>query len=537
MPARWPACISAFTLARASAVPRLVNSGSSLLASWAGCDFSFDLDAKAAPLRKIVPEWTLKRAETAASSTEAYGGFVQIDTSYASLVDAPLEEIVARAAKGHQQAFDSLVERNPFAGIAAERPVRALAALGHAVAELSDIVSAWQTFLGAQARRSDKRRLAALIAWRLMRLPGELLAQIGSAAASWLRDCHKLLLGQDWAACRGLWSRLVPLIRAQVDTQRSARVRRGRPRWAEEAINTPTGHLAEVLMDAPTLVVLTANSGLPEEWIGDSNMLLSFPGDGRRFSLVLFGTRLNFLFAVDPVWTEASLLPLLDQDSEDRDALLAGFFWRPHISGRTFYSRMKPTLFARAMEPSDFGDVHQEVVGNLILDGWRMIDDETEERWVSDNELRNILIRTQDEFRTRVLWQVEHWPSTNEKIGFLTEVWPKQKVAKSPVVSRNLLRIALRSDTEFMEVADAILPLVSEVEDRNLAFTEFHDPQWKVPDRFPEKLLALLWAVLPANPSLWPYQTVNVLQRLGAADQRLLRDERLIELNRRWNAR
>jgi hypothetical protein len=56
-------------------------------------------------------------------------------------------------------------------------------------------------------------------------------------------------------------------------------------------------------------------------------------------------------------------------------------------------------------------------------------------------------------------------------------------------------------------------------------------------DLYPQQTLALLYAVLPDNVVVWPYGIEAILQRIGEADESLKLDERLLELNRKWNSR
>jgi hypothetical protein len=58
-----------------------------------------------------------------------------------------------------------------------------------------------------------------------------------------------------------------------------------------------------------------------------------------------------------------------------------------------------------------------------------------------------------------------------------------------------------------------------------------------VVDQYPEKTLTVLWAILPEDVTVWPYSMEETLQRIGNADPSLLKDHRLVELKRRWNAR
>jgi len=56
-------------------------------------------------------------------------------------------------------------------------------------------------------------------------------------------------------------------------------------------------------------------------------------------------------------------------------------------------------------------------------------------------------------------------------------------------------------------------------------------------DLYPQQTLALLHAVLPDNVAAWPYGIEAILHQIGEADENLRLDERLIELNRKWNSR
>jgi hypothetical protein len=56
-------------------------------------------------------------------------------------------------------------------------------------------------------------------------------------------------------------------------------------------------------------------------------------------------------------------------------------------------------------------------------------------------------------------------------------------------------------------------------------------------DQYPEKTLALLSSILPEDATAWPYGIETALERIADADPSLLRDRRLVELKRRWNAR
>jgi hypothetical protein len=81
---------------------------------------------------------------------------------------------------------NSLVENDPFAGLATELPVRAFSALVTAAKRDEYPEWAWRTFLNSTARKQDKPKLSALIAERISRCPNNVLAEFIHPAADWL---------------------------------------------------------------------------------------------------------------------------------------------------------------------------------------------------------------------------------------------------------------------------------------------------------------------------------------------------------------
>jgi hypothetical protein len=158
--------------------------------------------------------------------------------------------------------------------------------------------------------------------------------------------------------------------------------------------------------------------------------------------------------------------------------------------------------------------------------------------------MRDILLNADDDFRSNTLWHLERWSQKKEEGGwgaklpvFLSEVWPRHKKAKSPRISARLCDLAFSDAAIFSKIADIVLPLVSEINQEHIMFHNLTNANNNIVDQFPEKTLALLFAVLPQNVSAWPYGIEDTLERIGVADPSLLSDGRLVELKRRWNAR
>jgi hypothetical protein len=132
---------------------------------------------------------------------------------------------------------------------------------------------------------------------------------------------------------------------------------------------------------------------------------------------VVFAFRLNFFVTIDPIWSEANLLAVIDQEGSDRDALLSGFFANPKI-GHALFGRLKPILLTLVMRRRSNPHVAQRDLSDVALLGWTILDNQTGERYVSNDEMRDVLLKADDSFRTHTLWSIGHWPSATDKITF-----------------------------------------------------------------------------------------------------------------------
>ena len=513
-----------------------------------GCKLSSTAREQAKLLRTAVPDWKEEYGVKAADSLEGRSGFVRTNTSHEELRDKPLSQVLLQAKESSGRSDDFLVENDPFAGLASQRPVRAFAALNYA-AERGDFPEwAWRRFLNSQARKNDKSRLVWLIANRLARYPNEQLATILRPATDWLRDASSKLNIECIPVFDSILRKLVGILRTSPNEGRSGIVRGSKePDWTMEAINSPTGKIAEALFKDPRKDDLHQNQGFPSEWLAHAEALLKLPHDLRRHTLVIFFHSLNWFFAVDPNWTEQHLLPLLQgDDTDDRDAAWSGFLWGARTPDRELYMRLKTDMLDFAANSLPSRRSHGEIIAGMILAGWGSVDDASGERCISNDEMRSLLLTVDDEFRSRVLWQAQRWSDEKNEnshkrwrglLSELLQIWPRQLSARSPNTSARLCELAFSSEDQFPEIAALVLPLLSKIERDHLMLPELRRSGDNIVDRYPEQALALLFAVLPGNALAWPYGMEGILQRIGEANSALNIDDRLISLRRRWDAR
>jgi hypothetical protein len=511
-----------------------------------GCDFDFDFDAESSKLRKLASKWKEEYATNAVASMEARSGWVRTNTEYSELLKVPLVDVLKKALELRGRTHEPFVKSDPFAGLASRRPARAFAALTKAT-KLNDYSPwAWRTFLNADERKSDKPRFLALIAGRISRLPTSALVEVIYPVSEWLSISGKVLVEKYPTQFEHVWKKIISILRSKPEIAKSSIVRGSKePDWIEEAVSAPVGKLAQALMNDPQKQGIDAGKGFPFPWISRVEELLSLEGDLHRYALVMFGFNLEWFFAIDRVWTEKNLISVLEKEGDDQSALWAGFFWPATVPGHELYGRLKPQLLRLAKEKSIARHHHSEILAGILLAGWGTFDGGTGSRYVTDAEMRDVLVNADDDFRLETLWQLERLSSEKEeKDGnwarqlplFLTEVWPRQKSAKSPRISAKLCDLAFSDAITFPERVDSILPLVTKIDTEYFGLYDLIVDD-SVVNRHPEKTLELLWTVLPENAALWPPATEEVLERLGKADSTLLKDPQLVELKRRWNAR
>ncbi|MDY4380036.1 SIR2 family protein [Pectobacterium brasiliense] len=514
----------------------------------AGCKLSSATNKQAKLLRTVVPDWREDYGAKAADSKEGRSGFVRTNTSHEVLLDIPLSRILLQAKKHSSRSEDFLVKNAPFAGLSVQRPVRAFAVLTYAAKQGSFPEWAWQQFLSSEARKNDKPRLVHLIAERLTRYQNEQLVTILDPVTNWLRDVSTKLNTECLPIFDLILTKLVSVLRESPNGGRSAIIRgSNKPDWAMEAINSPTGKIAQVLFNDPRQNNLYPNQGLPSKWLAHTEALLALPDDLRRYSLVIFFHNLNWFFTIDPKWTEQHLLPVLQgNNTDDRDSVWSGFLWGAKTPNIELYMRLKNDMLEFATNPLPSRSSYGEIIVGMILAGWGTVNDATGERCISNDEMRSLLLTVDDEFRSRVLWQAQRWSKNQNEnshkrweglLSELLQIWPRQLSARSPNTSARLCELAFSSGEQFPTLAALVLPLLSRIERDHLMLPELRRPESNIIDQYPEQALALLYTILQDNALAWPYGIEGILQKIGEADSSLNSDERLISLKRRWDAR
>ncbi|MFC4298381.1 SIR2 family protein [Castellaniella hirudinis] len=513
-----------------------------------GCRISASARKKIKLLRAIVPDWKEEYGLKAAESLESRGGWVRKDTTHDELANTSLSCLLQRAQDLSGRSEDFLVEKDPFAGLAAQRPIRAFSALTYSAKRGDFPEWAWQRFLSSEARKNDKRKLIVLIAERLASYSNKKVSIVIRPAADWLRDVSKALSTECPSVFDRIFTKLIDVLRESPSEGGSGIVRGSDgPDWTMEAINSPTGRMAEALFNDPRMGDLNRNQGFPPEWIVLAELLLALPGDLSRYALVIFFHNLNWFFSIDKEWTERFLLSVFEEGDEDtRNAAWSGFLWGSKVPNRELYMRLKNDMVEFALKPLPVRRSHGEVIASILLAGWGTVDEATGERCISDEEMHELLLSAGDDFRSRILWLAQRWSGEDTegsqgrwrgKVSELLGIWPRQLSARTPNTSARLCELAFSSGDKFPTIVALVLPLLSKIEKEHLMLPELHRSGSSAVEKHPEQALALLYAILPDNSLSWPYEIEGMLEQISTANSSLDRDDRLIALKRRWDSR
>lgn len=498
-----------------------------------GLEPGFDADAVRAQLLKEVPGWTVEDAEDEVYRSSSRGGWVATDTEPAALSDVPIGELLDTSDALSGRSSDFLVERRPFKGVAEKWPVRALAALVRSARSGETRKREWSDFLGHDARAKDPLRLKMLIAKRLASLPKEVFRTNLQSISFWLKGAGPAVSAISRLSYLRLWERIVQTALERPEEARSSIVSDSRRDWVTAAINSPVGRMTALLCDefaweGPDYEKMT------DAWRARADRLLLLDGDLRCHLMAILGTRLKWLYYVDPDWTDRQVISPIEHDPKDpaSQATLSSLIRYGGQWSAPLFSRLKGQLIALAAQ-----DEADEEEGALVslLRGWNSNDPEGR-RMVSDEELREALIAAGDRGRCSVLRHLDRWSQQaqdwSKAVEFIEKVWPRQLIAKTPAAASALAGLALSAGEQMPAVTRAVLPLLTAADNGWADSILIRRSDDNMVERFPEEHLALLHAALGTDVRTWAYGTHGLIDGLGRIAS-VNRDPRLVELRRR----
>ena len=513
------------------------------------CNLDLNLDKVTEKLRVKAPEWQPEYAKRAAESHDGRFGYMRTDTDWSDLKDAPLTEIIKKAQSKKRRNFRKFTEYAPFAGLCDDRPVRAISALSTEMKAGKFHSKFWEKYLSRSSRKNDTNRLKLLTAGRICQIPNKDFKDILLTASIWFEDNGPELREKNLKMFETLWEKFITTIKKYRSSSVSALVRQEDREidWTGEAINSASGNLAELHMTDPVKDNLKIGGGCPISWLKKVNQLLNLPNDANRYAMVIFSFNLRWFHLIDPKWTEKNLINIIENDNaqrEDKDAIWSGFMWGARFPHEQLFLKLKPHLL-KIVSTRSTNRRHDEVLSGLLLSGWGLKDNNNKQ-YISNEELRNVLSATDEDFRNQILCHLGRWAKDetstwdNKVLGFLQNVWPKDKKVRTSKTSARLFQIALEQKKYFPAVSKQVAQMISKVGNEHVFFPESINSDGETDEesnaeKYPEDYLNLLYAFLHDQPERWSYGVTDVLKIIEEARPTLLNDPRLIEIKARLN--
>lgn len=507
-----------------------------------GCTFTFNLEKETQKLMKLAPNWKTEYAQKADRSLQGRGGSVRTNTDYDELLATPLKELLGKAMQIASNREEFLLERKPFSGLSEEKSLRAFSALTLASKQNNYPEWAWRTFLYAQSRETDKITFTALIAARILFIPAEQVQGIIYPLITWYEKIAKRLLQYSPDLFDQLWNRFIHLLTMYPELGESGIKSNSKYyEWVTHAINTPEGKLVDLLIDIVPDDI-TPDKKFPEKWIIYVEQLLHLPQNSYCFALVRLSQNLNWFFYIDQEWTRKKLLPFLETSVNDKEAFFAGFLKSSNVPAIDLYQILKSHMLELAGANGDSKRFGSNLAGMLLI-GWGEVDSDSRERLVSDNEMRSVLISSDENFRLMILSNLLRWLSEestdwDEKIPiFLQKIWPRHKKVKSALISARLCDLAFSNQRVFSKIIDIVIVLVRGSSTGQIQLPSFRTIKATIINEYSENVLDLLFVILSENAQQWPYGMNDVLDKIITANSSLSINFKFIELKRRWNIR
>jgi hypothetical protein len=509
-----------------------------------GCSLLSDINNITENLKPLVPRWTEKAIPYEIKENITRGGMVRTEKNYSKLSDLPLEQILTKSEELRGRTDDFLIEAEPFAGLVEDYPIKSFKCL-HLASESGTFYEwAWRIFLNHNKRKDDNPKFIALIAERLSRYSSNNITPLVRDIGYWFKAVSGVLSTRFPSSYRSILTKLTDLVAVYPDCFQTSLIRSNtRKDSVMEAINSPVASVIEGMFKESW--VDETKEGIPREWLENIEKFTAEGGDLYRYALVICNRNLGWFYAREEKWTEKYLLSAISSDDEETiQAFWSGFFGSGKVPGPELFRVLKKPMLKFAHQNELGQEGYGKVMVSNVLAGWTSTDEETNSPYISNKELRELLVRTDDDFRSQVLWRIKFLCSKDEDgswlerlIVLLQDVWPKQISAKSPSTTKKLCDLAFTNEKIFAKVSHLIQPLLVKVNNEHNSIPHLGRRNEKIIENHPEKVLSILHVVLSNDSRRWPYHVNDVFIGIEQADPNLRYDERLIELKRKWNSR
>ena len=422
------------------------------------------------------------------------------------------------------------IGRDAFRGFVLSKPVKATLALRRVAARGRWPASIWQGFLWALAGfgepKRPQRRLKECVARLLAEAPEELFANVGSAAAGFVKDLAEEHGTDRESELRTLWTKAW----SGIGTDQPETSELNEP--LTDALNHAAGKLAEAALIRLWKYEPKTGAGLPPSVRPYFDSIGTDPAG--RLGRVMLATNLHPLFAIDPEWTREHLVARLSRArSEEANSLWDGYGSSPRVGPNLLKAFKEPFLemLCNGLEASRRERNLTGLFMAICLDAPSELAAEEIHR-VVDSVSEDALQTTLDSLKNRLRGEGEErariW---REKVRpWLETYWPRSAARNTAGTSLAMLQLLVECGDAFPDAVAWSLPYLRPLVGHGL----FGLGGNQHVGQHPESMLELLDTVIVEEdlPVHQKSPLLKILNQLGAAKPALKEDSRFQRLYR-----
>ena len=276
---------------------------------------------------------------------------------------------------------------------------------------------------------------------------------------------------------------------------------------------------------------------LPETLVTIFTELCNTEIEKYRHGRVLLASHVVSLYRVDPDWTMEYLVPLFDWHHLEVEALSvwAGFLRSPRLYG-PLLSVIKQPMLETANHYEKFGSQHAQQYADFLTFAALDLGDlfSIEELATATRNLPPAGLKNVARTLTRALegagdQRVEYWQ--NRALPFFQQIWPQDEALATPQISEDLGHLCVAAGDAFPEALDILYYWLKPGNPPTLIFLLRRLREAEICQRFPERALTFLEAIVGPEAEWVPEELRQCLNDIRQADQQLAAAERFTRLN------
>lgn len=245
--------------------------------------------------------------------------------------------------------------------------------------------------------------------------------------------------------------------------------------WVSEAVNRSLGRIATAFVNALFARRPRVGVGLPADLTQRATRLMAPDKPSHRLARAIGASRVSYLYAIDPEWTTATLIPSFGwADEEESIAMWQGYAWQARIDPQ-LWAALKPWFLPlfRPDRLARMGKWGRNIAQSLMLVGVAFGADEMKREDVRE-AIRSMPQEMREEAAAWITGYMEAGDADNEneenepiegspdlrwtqKVWpWLKRVWPSEVNLRSAGVAEQFAMAAIATDTVFEQAVDDI---------------------------------------------------------------------------------